>query len=257
LHLIRLVARIILSNLMQYIIRKSALIGFIYLTFQIVGCAGSAGSADENRSVNQNVKSATTPPPITDRPKIIAFGDSLTAGYGLDSWEKSYPALLQRSVDDAGYDYQVLNYGQGGDTAEGGLKRLWLVLDVSNTKIFVLALGANDVVKKIPPEQIRQNLSEIIQRVKAKNSKVLLCGIFAPTDYGEDYANEIKDMYAGLARENDIPLLPSLMQDVSGNPGVLLADGIHPNEEGARIIEKNVFAAVRPLLEKDDQKRNE
>lgn len=234
---------------MRFVIRKLVSISFMFLIAINCGCGNG------NISNNREPKPVPTQPPISDGPKIIAYGDSLTAGFGLDSWEMSYPALLQHSVDAAGYDYQVVNYGRNGDTAEAGLKRLWLTLGVSNIKIFILALGANDVVRQTPPDEIKRNLTEIIRQVKEKNVKVLLCGIYAPEIYGSEYNNAIKQMYVNLARENDVLLMPTLMQDVSDFPERMLPDNVHPNEEGAKVIEKNVFAALMPLLEKDVQKK--
>lgn len=234
---------------MRFVIRILISISFMFLV------AVSCGCGNGNISNNADAKPESTPPTISDGPKIIAYGDSLTAGFGLASWEMSYPAMLQRSVDAAGYNYQVVNYGRNGDTAEAGLKRLWLALGVSNIKIFILALGANDVVRQTPPDEIKRNLSEIIRQVKEKNVKVLLCGIYAPERYGPEYGNAIKQMYVNLARENDVLLMPTLMQDVSDFPERMLPDNVHPNEEGAKVIEKNVFAAVMPLLEKDVQEK--
>lgn len=210
------------------------------------------GCSFENRTENANLepKPVSTPPPITDRPKIIAYGDSLTYGYGLDSWELSYPARLQSSVDKAGFDYQVINAGFNGDTTETGLNRLWLSLSISNIKVFILALGANDVVKKVPAEQMKRHLSEILRQVKAKNIQVMLCGIYPPDRFGPEYSEQISEMYRNLAKEFGVELLPSLMHDVSGNPDRMLPDAIHPNEEGAKTIERNVWTVLRPLLEK-------
>jgi acyl-CoA thioesterase-1 len=195
----------------------------------------------------------STPPPVTDRPKIIAFGDSLTVGYGIGGWENSYPAALQKHLDADGYNYQVLGFGLGGDTAAGGVKRLWLPLKVSDAKVWIVALGANDVVKKVPPEEIKRDLGEIIRQVKANGSKVLLCGAAAPAENGEDYVREIKTMYASLAAEYDVPLMPALMNGVSGNSSLLLPDRIHPNPDGTAIIGENVYLAIMPLLKKDDR----
>jgi acyl-CoA thioesterase-1 len=159
-------------------------------------------------------------------------------------------------LDAKGYNYQVLAFGQGGDTAEGGLKRLWLPLQVRDIEIFILALGANDVVKRKPPAEIKKALTEIVQRVKAKRSKVLLCGIDPPAEYGDVYAEEVMEMYASLAIENDVALMPSLMKDVAGDRQMLLPDGIHPNENGTLKIAENVFAAMRVLIGNDVEIRN-
>ena len=235
---------------MRHIIRKSTLIGSVFLLLLVASCGDPSPSNTVLSSPDP------TPPMSDDRPKIVAFGDSLTGGYGLASWQQSYPALLQNSLDAEHYNYQVLNYGLSGDTSAGGLRRLDLALQNSNTRIFIVALGANDVSKKVPADEIKANLSEIVKRMKARNAAVLLCGITTPTGNGDAYAAAIRDVYASVARENGVPLLPSLMEGVSGRPGLLQDDGIHPNADGAKVIQENVMTALRPMLVREAPKRS-
>lgn len=222
----------------------------------IMFCSVFYGCARQNVPVNIAAVNATPTEPSpeieTNEPKIIAFGDSLTGGFGLTDPKNSYPLLLQQSLEREGFDYKVYNSGLNGDTSEGGLKRLWTALRYSNVKLFILELGANDVVKKTPASQIEPNLAAIIQQVKASGAAVILCGIIPPASYGDEYASEIREMYAALARENDVVLIPDFMKDVGGNSERMLADGIHPNEKGAIVIEQNIRSVVKPLLVKND-----
>jgi acyl-CoA thioesterase-1 len=225
------------------------------LICSIVFCAILCGCSKENAPVNAPKIFATPvsmPGNESAKPAIIAFGDSLTAGFGLADPQKSYPSLLQDSLAREGFDYQVTNLGLSGDTSAGGLKRLWLALKYKNVRVFILELGANDVVKKIPAVEIKPNLAEIIKQVKASGAKVILCGIAAPSSLGDEYGLEIREMYAELAKEYDLPLIPDFMQDVRENSELMLDDGIHPNEKGAEIIEQNVLPVVKTLLAKND-----
>jgi acyl-CoA thioesterase-1 len=228
--------------------RIAAVISFI------VFCAFVSGCVKEKALTNAPMDQPTPSSSRTDgpdKPRIIAFGDSLTAGFGLADPKKSYPTLLQESLARDGFDYDVINLGSNGDTSAGGLKRLWLALKYANVRLFILELGANDIVKKTPPSEIRPNLSEIIKRAKASGAQIILCGYAAPRVLGDDYVSEIQQMYAALAKENDLPLIANYMQDVSGNAERMQDDGIHPNEKGVGIIEQNVRRVVETILTKN------
>ncbi|MCW5955153.1 MAG: arylesterase [Pyrinomonadaceae bacterium] len=239
--------------MMSYIrIRDSFWLGFI-ITMSIV----AAGCGGNESTIGSDPKTpASKPPPISDKPKIIAYGDSLTSGFGLDSWEKSYPALLQKRLDAAGFDFQVLNYGFPGDTSERGLARLYLATGIVNDKIFVIELGANDIMKGVPADEIRRNLSEMIKRLKDKGIEVILCGFKAPETAGTDNQVQIDSMYRDLASTFELTFIPDFMEGVSGNADLMQPDGIHPNESGVRFIEERVSAALVPLLEKYVPKKN-
>lgn len=236
--------------------RIAATICFIVFSAVLGACS------KENMAVNVPMPETTpsfTPISATDdesdKQKIIVFGDSLTAGFGFADPKKSYPALLQQSLNREGLDYDVYNSGLPGDTSAGGLKRLWTGLKYKNVRLFILELGANDIVKKTPAVEIKTNLAEIIKQMKASGAKVILCGYVAPARLGDEYASEIRGMYADLAKQNDLPLMPDFMKDVGGNPERMLADGIHPNEKGAEIIEQNVRPFVKTLLAKNDESK--
>jgi len=190
---------------------------------------------------------------LDDRPKIIAFGDSLTSGFGLADRRNAYPALMQAALDNEGYRFQVLNYGYGGDTTQRGLARLYLATGITTSQIFVVELGANDVAHRVPVETIEGNLRQLISTLRNLEKTVLLCGIRAPKGIDPEYAADIERMYTELSREFGVQLMPDFMEGVSGNSEHLLPDGIHPNEAGARVIAENVFRELRPLLSQNEK----
>lgn len=182
------------------------------------------------------------------RPRIVVLGDSLTAGYGLDA-RQAYPALLQQRLDEAGLGYEVVNMGVSGDTSAGGLRRLDWALE-GDVRILIVALGGNDALRGLPPADLERNLGAIIDRARARGIDVLLCGMEAPPNLGAAYTNAFRDVYRRLAREKRVALLPFLLEGVAGDPGLNQADGIHPNEEGARRIADLVWTRLEPMLER-------
>ncbi|HSB09328.1 MAG TPA: arylesterase [Blastocatellia bacterium] len=196
--------------------------------------------------------SAAPPPapakPAKSLPKIVAFGDSLTAGYGL-SQSASYPALLQKKLESDGLNYEVVNAGVSGETTAGGVRRIDWALD-GEVRIVVLELGANDILRGQSIDEMKKNLAIIIERAKAHGATVLLAGMEAPTNSGGQYSKAVHDAYPSLAREYQIPLIPFFLNGVAGIDSLNQRDGIHPNEEGTKIVTENVYRALRPLLER-------
>ncbi|MCH7476760.1 MAG: arylesterase [SAR324 cluster bacterium] len=190
---------------------------------------------------------AFTPPPST-APLIVALGDSLTAGFGLPV-EQSYPAVLQERLRAEGYPHQVVNAGVSGDTTAGGLARLSWQLS-RPVEVIVVALGANDGLRGLDTEEMRKNLAEIIEISREAGTKVVLAGVPLPFNYGHDFSRRFRAVYRELANRYDVALIPSLLEGVAGRRDLNLADGIHPNEKGARIVADNVWRALKPLLEK-------
>ncbi len=181
-------------------------------------------------------------------PIITALGDSLTAGLGLDE-EESYPSLLQEKLRAGGYPHRIVNAGVSGDTSAGGLSRMdWLLQQP--VRIFILALGANDGLRGVPPEATRKNLAAIIERAQAAGAQVVLAGIRLPTNYGRDYLRRFEAIFPALAKEYELPFIALLLKDVAMRPALNQADGIHPNAEGTRIVAENVWHVLEPLLEK-------
>ena len=181
-------------------------------------------------------------------PRIVFLGDSLTAGYGLER-EASVPSLIQKRLRDAGYPHEVVNAGVSGDTSAGGLSRLDWSLD-GDVAILVIELGANDGLRGLPVANLKQNLAEMISRAKARNISVVLTGMEAPPNFGPAYTSEFRQVYRQLAREHDLAFVPFYLEGVAGIPSLNIADGIHPNAEGSRIVEKTLWAALEPLLVK-------
>ncbi len=203
--------------------------------------------AAARRPANIDAKPLATPNVRTDRPKIIALGDSLTAGFGLTEKE-SYPYLLQEKLRADGFDYEVINAGVSGDTSLGGLERADWVLEQDNAKILILELGANDLLRGVPVAKMRENLDQIIRKAKAKGLKVLLCGMLAPPTMGAQYQREFTMTFPDLANEHKVDFLPFLLEGVALNKELNQADGIHPNAAGEKIMTDNVYKALRPML---------
>ena len=184
--------------------------------------------------------------PRAERPKIVAFGDSLTAGLGVAQGE-AYPAQLQRRLDQAGYHYQVINAGVSGDTTAGGVRRVDWVLN-SNPSLVILELGANDGLRGIAPEQTRANLEQIITRLQGAGVKVVLAGITLPPNYGADYIQRFNAIFPDLARKHRVVLMPFFLEGVAAQAGLNQADGIHPTAAGYRMIVDHLMRVLEPAL---------
>jgi acyl-CoA thioesterase-1 len=184
-----------------------------------------------------------------DTKTILFFGDSLTAGYGLDDPADAFPGIIQKKIEAEKLPYRVVNAGLSGETTAGGLRRVdWILRQ--KIDVFVLELGGNDGLRGLPPAQAQENLQHIIDRVRAKNpeTKILLAGMMMPTSLGEDYAKAFRAIYPALADKNHLPLLPFILEGVGGDPKLNQPDGIHPTSEGHKIVAKNLWATLRPLL---------
>jgi acyl-CoA thioesterase I len=178
--------------------------------------------------------------------KIVAFGNSLTAGLGLEA-QDTYPAQLQKLLEADGYKYEVVNAGISGDTSSGGLRRLdWTIDD--DVKIVVLELGGNDILRGQPMDLTIKNLSQIIEQLRARKIDVVLAGIEAPTNSGPEYRQQVHEAYQTLAQKYQLPFIPFLLVDLIGKDGTIQPDGTHPTAKGARIVAQTVYAKVKPLL---------
>jgi acyl-CoA thioesterase-1 len=229
---------------MNRIIRNLTLICFTFTALLASGC-GVAGP--EKSSASNPAKPLVTPQIASDRPKIVAFGDSLTAGFGLTERE-SYPYLLQEKLNDDGYNYEVVNAGVSGDTSLGGLERADWVLGQDNVEILILELGANDLLRGVPPSKMKTNLEKIIEKAKAKNVKVLLCGMLAPPTMGAEYQREYISVFPDLANKYKVAYLPFLLEGVAMKRELNQADGIHPNPDGTKIMTDNIYKELKPML---------
>lgn len=180
------------------------------------------------------------------KPRIVFLGDSLTAGLGLTP-EQSYPALVQRKLDEHGYRYEVVNAGVSGDTSAGGLRRLDWSLD-GDVEILVVALGANDGLRGLSPPDMKANLSAILDRAAQKGITVILAGMETPPNYGADFTRQFRDVYRELAKTYNVRFVPFLLQGVAGISGLNQGDGIHPNARGAQVVADLVWGALEPVL---------
>jgi acyl-CoA thioesterase-1 len=187
---------------------------------------------------------------LPDGPRIVFLGDSLTAGLGLPESE-SYPALIQARLDEQGYDYQVVNAGGSGDTSAGGLRRMEWALD-GDVRFLIVALGGNDGLRGLPPDDLQRNLSAIIEGGQARGATVILAGMEAPPNNGPTYTAAFRRTYPALAEKYDVALIPFLLEGVAGDAALNQTDGIHPNARGAAIVADTVWRALEPALAPPD-----
>jgi acyl-CoA thioesterase-1 len=218
-------------------------------------CGAACGSREdvsvERSAGSQPPVSALAPviaQPPASAPQIVVLGDSLTAGLGV-AINESYPALLQQRLLARGLNYRIVNAGVSGDTSAGGLARLDDALQ-GDVRMLIVALGANDGLRGLPPEELERNLSEIIERAQRRYIAVILAGMEAPPNFGVEYTRAFHQVYPGLARKYHVALVPFLLLGVAGDSALNQQDGIHPNARGARMVADNVWTVVQPALDK-------
>ena len=215
----------------------------------LVGCAPGAGEADGGSAVIAAVVPDISASGGGDALRIVALGDSLTAGLGL-SVDEAYPAKLQEQLDREGHALRVVNAGVSGDTSAGGLRRLQFVLEgEADVRIVILALGGNDGLRGLPVDQMKDNLGQIIVTAQRQGAQVLLAGLEAPPNFGTGYTDAFRRVFSELAEEYEVVFVPFLLEGVAGTPGFNQRDGIHPNAEGAERVAAHVWSALRPMLE--------
>ncbi len=210
-----------------------------------MGCAQKSAEPEAKLDIP---KPTAVQPPKDTRPVVLCFGDSITAGYGLEAGQ-TYPDILQKLLDSKGYAYRVVNAGISGDTTQGGVDRLNDALKLE-PRVTLLELGGNDGLRGIPLVRSRDNLMQIAARMTARGSKVVVLGITLPRNYGGDYIREFEAMYKGLAKNQNYPFMPFVLEGVYGVKGMMQNDGIHPTAQGAEKIASNVLKYVEPLLTK-------
>lgn len=185
-------------------------------------------------------------PPRAGGPLVVFLGDSLTAGYDLPEAE-AFPAVVAETLAAEGKPIRAVNAGVSGDTTAGGLRRLDWVLS-QRPDVVVVGLGANDGLRGQPPEEVEANLGAIVRKARGVGARVLLLGMRLPPSYGPLYVRRFEAVYPRLARELDVPLVPFLLEGMAGDPALTLADGLHPNAAGQRVVAGNVVAELRKLL---------
>ncbi len=219
---------------------------YFLILFLFVHCKEAPKSPTDSTSTDSETENVQEVANTGDK-VILFFGDSLTAGYGIEL-EEAFPSLIQQRLDSLGLDYTVINSGLSGETTAGGLNRINWVLN-QKVDVFVLELGANDGLRGIPLDQTKKNLQDIIDYVKKKNpeTQIVLAGMQIPPNMGPEYTQEFRTIFPELAEKNDIPLIPFLLDGVAGIRELNLEDGIHPTPEGHKIVRENVWAILKEV----------
>jgi acyl-CoA thioesterase-1 len=209
-----------------------------------VACGKNENISNQRERIKPAQSSIAPPPAPTDnRPVVVAFGDSLTAGVA----GRSYPEHLQELFDAAGLNYRVENQGVSGDTTTDGLARIENVV-AAHPKLVLLEFGGNDGLRGVPVPATKKNLGEMIQRLQKASIPVVLLGITLPPNYGPDYVKPFTAMFSELAKQYELPLIPFLLVHVYQDAALMQPDGIHPNGDGNRIVARDVLTLIEPIL---------
>jgi acyl-CoA thioesterase I len=203
-------------------------------------------SAEREESPTAASNPAPVAKPADHRPAIVAFGDSLTAGFGADPGQ-SYPDFLQNDLDQRGAHYRIINAGVSGDTTTDGVERLQTVTALKPA-IVIVEFGGNDGLRGLPVATTRANLDQIIVELRHSGAKIVLAGMTLPPNYGPDYIHSFEAVYKELAKKYHAALIPFLLEGVGGHADLMQRDGIHPTGEGNRIVAQNVMRTLAPLL---------
>ena len=227
-------------------LRRLSVLHACLLVFGGTTACGTREDAPPAFDSSANTSPSRAPAPAV--PRVVCLGDSLTAGLGV-SPDEAYPALLQRRLRQAGYPHEVINAGVSGDTSAGGLRRLDWSMD-GNTRVVIVALGANDGLRGLPVTELRRNLSTIVTKAKERHAEVLLAGMEAPPNFGPLYVRDFRRTYAEVARTADVPLVPFLLEGVAGIGALNQPDGIHPTAQGQQRIADLLWPQLERLLER-------
>jgi acyl-CoA thioesterase-1 len=215
---------------------------FLLLTF-LVACGNSNNNTADSQAVKVEKKQEEK------RKTVLFFGDSLTAGYGLEDPEAAFPYLIEQKIDSLNLPYKVVSAGLSGETSAGGKNRIdWLLKQQMD--VFVLELGANDGLRGLDVKETEKNLQSIIDQVHAKfpETKLVITGMMVPPSMGAKYADAFKDIFPRLAKKNNAAFIPFLLEGVGGVPELNQGDGIHPTVEGHKILADNVWAVLKDVL---------
>ena len=237
-------------NLILYPMRTLLRFCYLFILALSISC-GETSQKKETEKIAEPHSVDVDRIDTTDTKVILFFGNSLTAGMGIDPNE-AFPALVQEKLDSLDFNYRAINAGLSGETTASGKNRVDWVLN-QKISIFVLELGANDGLRGIPLEETQKNLQDIIDIVRAKdpNTLIVLAGMQIPPNMGSEYTEAFKNIFPDLAEKNNLLLIPFLLDDVAGIPDLNQADGIHPTEEGHRIIAKTIWPIIdKAIMEK-------
>jgi acyl-CoA thioesterase-1 len=183
-----------------------------------------------------------------DRPVLVCFGDSITAGYGLQTGQ-AYPDYLQQKLDSLGFHYRVSNQGTSGATTKDALADVHSIV-LMHPEIVIVEFGGNDGLRGLPPDQTRRNLNQVLTTLENAHIKVLLAGITLPPNYGSDYIHAFDQVFRDLAAQHHPAFVPMIYKDLVHVPNTIQADGIHPTALGSQIIVETLLPALKPLLRK-------
>lgn len=226
------------------------------VAFFVIFLGSCTASSDSVQPVGNSTQSETTSKEIVRsdaRKTILFFGDSITAGFGIDE-DEAFPALIQQKLDSLGLQWKAVNAGLSGETSAGGLRRIdWLLQQ--KIDILVLELGGNDGLRGVSPEQTRQNLAGIIEKTRATypDCIIILAGMQIPPNLGIDYTNAFAKVFTDVAESHDTQLIPFILEGVGGDPRLNLPDGIHPTAQGHRIVAETVWDYLQPMI--DDREK--
>ena len=222
---------------------------YFIICLLLFSCVGES-SKKETIDQLEPVETKSTTPTKKGAKTILCFGDSLTAGYGLDDINDAFPAIVQSMIDSLGLDYTVVNSGLSGETSAGGRSRIKWVLK-QKIDVFILELGANDGLRGVPLKETRENLQAIIDAVHDKQPDVtiIIAGMQLPPNLGPEYTKEFSSIFYELAEKNQLELIPFILKDVGGVPELNQSDGIHPTIEGQKIVASNVWAALEKVID--------
>ena len=236
------------TSAMQKLIRLCYIIPLIL----ILGCGSDKKkkTTQEETTTQQTKPSQLTKASKNSTETILCFGDSITAGYGLEDSNDAFPAVLQKKIDSLNLKYTVVNSGLSGETTAGGKSRIDWVLN-QDIDIFLLELGANDGLRGVPLSETRSNLQAIIKTVKEKSpkTKIILAGMQLPPNMGQKYTTEFKQLFSELAEANNLAFIPFILKEVGGIAELNQSDGIHPTIEGHKIVAHTVWKVLKPMLE--------
>lgn len=234
---------------------KNKVIAIACLSMVSLAACNQVDSTSKNESASKTETAGNTEPSkenSSETQTILFFGNSLTAGYGLEP-DQAFPALIQQRIDSLNLPYKVVNAGVSGETTAGGKSRIdWLLKQPVG--VFILELGANDGLRGIDLSESYENLKSIIEKVRAKNPdvKIVLAGMQIPPSMGQKYTSEFKEMYTRIAQEENVLLIPFLLEGVAGDPELNQADGIHPTVEGQKILADNVWEILQSVLKAEE-----
>jgi len=220
-----------------------------FIVFLLLISCGKTKSEPQTENVPAENQTQTEVKADNNSKTILCFGDSITAGYGLDDTNDAYPGVLQEKIDALGLEYSVINSGVSGETSAGGKSRIDWVIKQKPT-IFILELGANDGLRGVQINETHSNLQAIIDTVKEKSpsTKIILAGMQLPPNLGLDYTTKFKQLFYDLAKKNNLEFIPFILKDVGGIASLNQNDGIHPNIEGHKILANTVWEVLEPLL---------